>query len=105
MSKALFRCGPLVWKALNDKHNNGAAPLFAYVCACINKICVCVCGVRVDATIIIVLLLLLVVDIFGGDSMCWYMMSHASRYCLRAILSKVRNCQQEFGIKARQHQP
>jgi len=23
MSKAMFQCGPLVWNALNDKHNNG----------------------------------------------------------------------------------
>jgi hypothetical protein len=24
MSKALFQCGPALWKALNNKHNSGA---------------------------------------------------------------------------------
>ena len=66
MSKALFQCGPPVWKALNDKHNSGAASLFAYVCASINTTCVCVCGVSVDVAIIVVLILMLVVEIFFG---------------------------------------
>ena len=62
MSKALFQCGPPEWKALNDKHNNGAASLFSCVCACYN-IHVCARDVSFDAIIVVVLQLLLV-DVF-----------------------------------------
>ena len=105
MSKALFQRGPPVWKPLNVKRNNGAASLFVYVCACINTICACGCGVSVDATIVVVLLLLLVDDIFVWVLLCWYIMSHTSRYCLRVILSEGGNCRHECGIIGKRHQP
>jgi hypothetical protein len=47
MSKALFQCGPPVWNALNNKHNNGKACMFYFfllvqMFCCFNRQCCCV---------------------------------------------------------------
>jgi hypothetical protein len=48
MSKAMFQCGPPVWNALNDKHNNGKASVCLLLRFILHRVVALVCCCRLS---------------------------------------------------------